>query len=182
MSQIKNNNLNKKIDHWVNLEEFTKQKLDVEKIDQEFPFKNFDRIDKSVNRRDFLKFSAASLSLAGIYGCDYIRRPKNEIFPYSNMPEHVIPGQSLYYATTFGLGEESTGLLVETHEGRPTKIEGNPLYPHSSGSTDTFAQASLLDLYNPERIKKVSHKGKDSQWSNFLKYIQNKLTSKKVAF
>ena len=183
MSQIKNSNKDKdNLHHWVSLEEFSNQEVDTEKVDQEFPTKQFEKSDKSINRRDFLKFSAASLSLAGVYGCDYVRRPKNEILPYSDMPEDIIPGRPLYYATTFALGEESTGLLVETHEGRPTKIEGNPLYPGSLGATDIFAQASLLDLYNPDRLKQVHHNGKASEWKLFLDYIHQKLPNKKVAF
>ncbi len=104
----------------------------------------------TVSRREFLQFMGASLALAGATSC---RRPVQNIVPYVKQPEEIIPGIPLYYATTMPLGEEAIGLLVESHEGRPTKIEGNELHPASLGKANTYAQAAILNLYDPDRMK-----------------------------
>jgi molybdopterin-containing oxidoreductase family iron-sulfur binding subunit len=83
-------------------------------------------------------------------------------------PENVIPGRPLFYATAMTLGGLATGLLVESHEGRPTKIEGNPLHPASLGATDVFAQAALLDLYDPDRMRTLTQTGEILPWSAFI--------------
>jgi molybdopterin-containing oxidoreductase family iron-sulfur binding subunit len=93
---------------------------------------------------------AASLALAGISAA-CTRQPTESIVPYVRQPEQFIPGRPLYYATAMTLGGYATGLLVESHLGRPTKIEGNELHPASLGATDAFAQASILSLYDPDR-------------------------------
>ena len=101
-----------------------------------------------VGRRGFLTLSAAALALAGAEGC---RRPLEKIVPYQKMPEQVIPGVPSHYATVFNRRGEALGLLVESHEGRPTKIEGNPSHPASMGAADLLTQASILDLYDMDR-------------------------------
>ena len=103
----------------------------------------------SLGRRGFMMFGAASVALAA-EGC--ARRPVEKIFPYTKAPEHVLPGVSSFYATVRAHRGESLGLLVESHEGRPTKAEGNPEHPASNGATDLFAQAGIYDLYDPDRI------------------------------
>src|ERR1017187_2889027 len=95
----------------------------------------------SVSRRGFLKVMGASLGLAGMTGC--VRLPLEPIVPYVRQPENVIPGRPMYYATASTLGGYASPLLVESHLGRPTKIEGNDLHPASLGGTDIFAQASI---------------------------------------
>jgi len=107
---------------------------------------------KGINRRSFLKLLGGTAAFAGLTGCD-IRRPSRKIIPYSRQPEHIIPGHPLYYATAMAMGEDVTGVLVESHEGRPTKIEGNPNHPQSLGKANHFHQASLLDLYDPDRLR-----------------------------
>lgn len=106
-------------------------------------------------RRTFLKLMAASVALAGAATMPGCRRPDHKILPYSaKVPEEVIPGKPLYYATAMPLpGGGAEGLLVETHEGRPTKIEGNPLHPISRGKSTVWSQASILSLYDPDRLK-----------------------------
>ena len=91
----------------------------------------------------------ASLALAGLTACT--RQPAEKIVPYVRQPEEIVPGKPLFFATAMPMAGYATGLLVESHEGRPTKIEGNPEHPASRGATDVFAQASILGLYDPDR-------------------------------
>ena len=81
----------------------------------------------------------ASLTLAGVSACT--RQPQEAIVPYVRQPEELVPGKPLFYATAMPFAGAGIGLLVENHEGRPTKIEGNPDHPTSRGATDLFAQA-----------------------------------------
>ena len=120
----------------------------------------------SVGRRQFLQLMGASLALAGISGCT--RQPEEKIVPYVRAPENIVPGEPLYYATAMPLGNDSVGLLVESHMGRPTKIEGNPDHPSSLGATDVFAQAEVLTLYDPERSQVVRSAGEIRPWAAFL--------------
>ena len=110
-----------------------------------------------VDRRKFLKIMAASFALsgAGISGC---RPPEQYILPYSKQPEQVIPGVPVFYATAMPRTREHIPLVVETHQSRPTKIEGNGECDDYGGSTDLIAQASVLDLYDPDRSR-FSSKG-----------------------
>jgi MoCo/4Fe-4S cofactor protein with predicted Tat translocation signal len=120
-----------------------------------------------MNRRDALKLMAASAALAGLTACTKL--PPEKIVPYSQQPpEEFIPGKPLFYATAMTLGGIATGLLVESHMGRPTKVEGNPSHPGSLGATDAFAQASVLTLYDPDRSQAVASIGRISDWSAFL--------------
>ncbi len=102
------------------------------------------------DRRHFFKIMAASFALGGFAfsGC---RRPEAKILAYAKTPEHVIPGLPLFYASAFVLRKEALPIVVETHAGRPTKIEGNPSYAPLGGAADALAQASVLDLYDPDR-------------------------------
>ena len=104
------------------------------------------------SRRTFLKVMGASAALAGLSGC---RRPAENILPYARKPEEVVPGVPDYYATTMPLGGVGRPLLVQSHEGRPTKAEGNPEHPLARGASDIFAQASVLQLYDPDRSRQV---------------------------
>jgi Fe-S-cluster-containing dehydrogenase component len=104
-----------------------------------------------LKRRSFMGIAGAAGALLGLEGC--IRRPEDKILPFTRQPEYVLPGISLHYATTARIAGDSLGLLVETHEGRPTKVEGNPNHPTSLGATDGYAQAAVLDLYDPDRSR-----------------------------
>ncbi len=109
-----------------------------------------ERLDKiPVDRRGFLKFGTAVSALFGLEGC--IRRPVEKILPYTKTPEYTVPGVSEYFATVTTRRGDAVGLLVESHENRPTKIEGNPEHPASRGGTDMIVQASIFDLYDPDR-------------------------------
>ncbi len=131
-----------------------------------------------VERRAFLKLMGASLALAGMAGCT--RQPPEQILPYVRQPETIVPGTPLFYATAMTLGGRATGILVESHEGRPTKIEGNPSHPASLGATDVFAQASLLDLYDPDRMQTLSHVGEILPWSAFIGAMRTVTTSQQA--
>ncbi|MGD1155285.1 MAG: TAT-variant-translocated molybdopterin oxidoreductase [Terriglobia bacterium] len=123
--------------------------------------------EKGVSRRDALKLMAASAALAGLSACTKL--PTEKIVPYAQQrPENFVPGKPLFYATAMPLGGYATGLLVESHMGRPTKVEGNPSHPASLGAADVFAQASVLTLYDPDRAQVVIYKGRIGSWSTFL--------------
>ncbi len=118
------------------------------------------------SRRDFLKLMAASFALAGMTACT--RQPQEKILPYVKQPEELVQGIPLQYATAMTIGGYATGLLVESHEGRPTKIEGNPDHPMSLGAANVFHQASVLELYDPERTCTVLRAGEVSSWDEFM--------------
>ncbi len=118
------------------------------------------------NRREFLKIMAASIGLAGLAACT--RQPQEKMLPYVKQPEDLVQGIQMQYATAMTLGGYATGLLVESHEGRPTKIEGNPDHPMSLGAASVFHQASVLELYDPDRTHTVLRAGETSSWEEFL--------------
>jgi len=119
-------------------------------------------------RRKFNGLLGASTALAGLTTTGCLRKPVEHILPFAKRPEDTIPGMPVYYATAFQVGHSVLGLLVESQDGRPTKIEGNPRHPSSNGSTDVWAQGSVLSLYDPDRCRVVHHQkdGKhvDSDW------------------
>ena len=132
-----------------------------------------DPLAAGVDRRKFLALSAAALGLAGLAGC---RRPDLTILPYSATADgqagHVVAGKPSFYATSIPRPGGARPVLVESHEGRPTKVEGHPQHPCSRGATDAFAQASVLDLYSPDRVMSESHpgvteKGVARTWADF---------------
>ena len=110
-----------------------------------------------INRRDVMKLMAASAAMAGLSACTKL--PTEKIVPYVRPPEEIIPGRPLFYATSMTQAGVATGLLVESHMGRPTKIEGNSEHPGSAGGTDVFMQASILNLYDPDRLRNVLYEG-----------------------
>jgi MoCo/4Fe-4S cofactor protein with predicted Tat translocation signal len=133
-------------------------------VEQEFPGLS-GQIPQGVDRRKLLKVMGASLAMAGAAACT--KQPKELILPYVRQPENVIPGMPLFYATAMPVDGYARGLLVESHLNRPTKVEGNPDHPASLGSTNIFEQASLLDLYDPDRSQTVLHQGNLSNWAEF---------------
>ena len=107
---------------------------------------------EGVTRRTMLGLMAASFGLAGTAAC---RRPVEHIVPYVDAPEGLVPGIPERYATTLPLGTGPVGVVVESHEGRPTKVEGNDLHPSSGGAANAWMQAEILDLYDPDRSRRV---------------------------
>lgn len=129
-------------------------------------------LSEPISRRDFLALMGASLALAGTVGC---RRPIERIVPYQKQPEEIVLGEILTYATTMPLGGLTQGVLISTREGRPIKIEGNPYHPSSQGGTSVWAQASILDLYDPDRLNQVYHSGSPSSWEAFAQWWKERL-------
>jgi len=117
-------------------------------------------------RREFLKLMGASLALAGV-SASCTRQPKERIFAYAKNPESTLPGKALFYASAIPWSSGALGVLVESHEGRPTKLEGNPEHPASLGATDAQSQALVLGLYDPQRSQTTTLRGEVSTWNDF---------------
>jgi MoCo/4Fe-4S cofactor protein with predicted Tat translocation signal len=157
---------------WRSLDELARTKEFEESLHREFPPHASEWLG-NFNRRDFLKIMGASVALAGLTSCT--RQPSEKIVPYVKQPEEIIPGKPLFFATAMTLGGFATGLLAESHEGHPTKIEGNPDHPMSLGATNIFHQAALLDLYDPDRAQAVLNNGEISSWESFLSALHEML-------
>ncbi|MBY0313068.1 MAG: TAT-variant-translocated molybdopterin oxidoreductase [Phycisphaerales bacterium] len=132
-------------------------------LEREFPSGASRLLESS--RRTFLKLMGASVALAGAATLPGCRRPDHKIYSYSkDVPESIVPGKATFYATTLALpGGRVEGILCETHEGRPTKIEGNPLHEHNQGRASSIALASILSLYDPDRLKDPKFLGMPSE-------------------
>jgi len=118
-----------------------------------------------VARREFLRLTGASLALAGLGSCT--RQPVERVLPWARSPESTVPGEPLHFATCLPLTSGAFGLLAESHDGRPTKLEGNPDHPASLGASDAQTQATLLGLYDPDRSQVVLHNGAPSTFDAF---------------
>jgi len=164
-------------EYWRSLEELAGSPAFQEALHREFPKGASEWVD-SVSRRGFLKVMGASMALAGMTGC--VRLPLEPIVPYVRQPEEVIPGRPMFYATATTLGGYASPILVESHMGRPTKIEGNDQHPASLGGTDIFAQASILGMYDPDRSQSVMSMGDQRSWQSFLTAIRGPLSAQKA--
>jgi MoCo/4Fe-4S cofactor protein with predicted Tat translocation signal len=133
-------------------------------LEREFP-EGASELPEGITRRDMMMLLGASLSLAGLAGC---RRPVEEIVPFVTAPEEMVPGIPRYYATTMPFRRSAYGLIVESHEGRPTKVEGNPSHPSTLGASSSRIQASVLGLYDPDRSQSVTQSGTRKSWSEFV--------------
>ena len=148
----------KEYGYWRSLEELANAPDFRRFAESEFP----SEWSEPVNRRKWLRVMASSFALAGLSSC--MREPTERIVPYVRAPEDVVPGKPLFFATASTLGGFAKGVLVESHMGRPTKVEGNPEHPASLGATDVFTQASVLTLYDPDRSQVVTHDGRIGSW------------------
>ncbi|HTL47716.1 MAG TPA: TAT-variant-translocated molybdopterin oxidoreductase [Verrucomicrobiae bacterium] len=157
---------------WRSLEEVAETKDFKEFLEHEYPH-GAAEFDQPIDRREFLKLMGASILMSGLAGCKLPSLEK--IVPYSKMPEEIIPGKPLFFATGMPFNGTTLGLLAESHMGRPTKVEGNPGHPDSLGATDIFAQASVLGLYDPDRSKVVLNAGRIRTWDSFLEALQKEL-------
>jgi MoCo/4Fe-4S cofactor protein with predicted Tat translocation signal len=164
--------------YWRSIEEFADTPEFAEYVKQEFP-QQAEEWDNGVSRRNFIKVMGASLALAGLSGC--VIQPPEKIVPYVAQPEEILPGKALFFATAMTLGGIATGLLGKSNEGRPTKIEGNPQHPGSLGATDVRAQASLLDLYDPDRSQEVVYLGASKTWQAFITDVRSQAEQYRAA-
>ena len=129
-------------------------------------------------RRTFLKLMSASLALAGVGACT--KQPAESIVPYVRQPEEIIPGRPLFFASAIPRGGVAQPVLVESHMGRPTKIEGNPDHPASLGGTDAITQAAVLDVYDPDRAQTLTFRGEVRPWGSFVTAVQNGLNAQRA--
>ncbi|HEX7369695.1 MAG TPA: TAT-variant-translocated molybdopterin oxidoreductase, partial [Rhodanobacteraceae bacterium] len=127
----------------------------------------------SLDRRDFLKLLGASLALAGLAGCSH--PPETEIVPYVHKPVGQVDGLPRYFATALTRHGYARGVLVRDNQGRPTKVEGNPQHPASLGSTDIFAQAAILQLWDPDRSQAVMHGNTVATWNDFTAALTERI-------
>ena len=161
---------------WRSLDELANTPEFREGVQREFPVAASEW-DDDASRRTFLKIMGASIALAGVGGC--VKPTAEKIVPYVRQPEELIPGKPLYFATAATFRGFARGVVAESHEGRPTKIEGNPDHPASLGSADVRMQAHVLNLYDPDRSQIVNYAGEVSNWNQFTKTIQAVLDDKK---
>jgi MoCo/4Fe-4S cofactor protein with predicted Tat translocation signal len=162
--------------YWRSLEELAESPGFREILEDEFPQQSRPLRDP-VDRRQFLLMTGASLALAGLSGCRYI--PQKKIVPYVEQPEDLILGQPMYYATSIPLSGYATGVVVTSHEGRPTKLEGNTLHPASLGAIDAITQAQILTMYDPDRSQNVLHLSEIGTWDDFARETRTNLETSK---
>jgi molybdopterin-containing oxidoreductase family iron-sulfur binding subunit len=161
---------------WKSFEELADSDTYRRWVDDEFPEREG---LLQIDRKHFLKLGAAGAALAGLSGCRL--RPVEKAVPYVRAPDLLVPGRALSYATALTRGGTALGVLVESHEGRPTKIEGNPTHPSSLGATDVWAQAEILSLYDPERSQNVVRLGEPSSWDGFATTVRDVLRRESAA-
>ena len=159
-------------EYWRCLEELAETDGFQEMLHREFPRQAAEWEDAD-GRRNFLKLMGASLALAGLGACT--RQPTEFVMPYATAPEQLIPGKPQFYATAVTLSGVATGVLMESHMGRPTKVEGNPQHPASLGSTDAITQASVLSMYDPDRLQSINYLGEIRTFGSFLSMIKEAL-------
>lgn len=143
--------------YWRSLDELAATPGFKAQVEREFPSdaSNLNGVD----RRQFFKLMAASFALGGVGLAAGCRRPEKHILPYGKSTEDAISGLPLYFASAMPTRKGAIPILAETHEGRPTKIEGNPTYAPYGGASNAFVQASVLDLYDPDRASVSTVKG-----------------------
>jgi MoCo/4Fe-4S cofactor protein with predicted Tat translocation signal len=149
--------------HWRGVHELLRTTEHEERQRAEFP-EGADT-PEGISRRGFLKLLSASAAMAGATACE---QPLERILPYTDQPPEVTPGIPQYYATSMVVGGYATGLLVESHSGRPVKVEGHPEHPASLGAAGVYEQASALQLYDPERARVIRHAGEPADWESFV--------------
>jgi molybdopterin-containing oxidoreductase family iron-sulfur binding subunit len=145
-------------------------------VEREFPSSAQEWVDP-VSRRGFMKLMGASLALAGLAGCT--RQPDEPIYPYVKQPEDLILGKPMYFATAHPFVTGAVPLLVKSDQFRPIKIDGNPEHPYNQGSSDPFTQATLLDLYDPDRSQHVTWRGENREWAEFAQGLRVKMAESK---
>lgn len=145
--------------YWRSLDQLAETPEFRQWMEREFPAGASELAD-GMNRRHFVRIMSASFLLAGL-GAAGCRRPEHEILPFAKMPEDYVHGVSRYFATAMPKRGGAIPLVVRSYEGRPVKVSGNPEHPASNGGTSTHVQASLLDLYDPDRAQSFLQDGKE---------------------
>jgi MoCo/4Fe-4S cofactor protein with predicted Tat translocation signal len=158
--------------YWRSVEELADTPEFQSWLEREFPAGASELELDPVSRRNFLRVMGASMALAGI-GLSGCRRPEAYIVPYTKSLEWIIPGKAVLYTTSMPNTLGGLPLVVTTYEGRPTKLEGNPLAPSSNGGTHLWAQSSILDLYDPERSRAFLFEGKEATAEKFQQYLES---------
>ncbi|MGG5823586.1 4Fe-4S dicluster domain-containing protein [Falsiroseomonas sp. HW251] len=130
--------------------------------------------DDAIGRRQAALGLLAAALTGALGGCD---RPEEEILPYVRMPERLVPGRPLTFATSLPLEGQARGVLVTSFEGRPTKVSGNPSHPASRGATDVFAEAEVLSLYDPDRSRAVRIGDRIGSWDSALAALLPRLAA-----
>src|SRR5512132_327961 len=162
--------------YWRSLGELADTAQFREYLHREFPEQASEWNDPK-GRRQFLKLMTASLALAGVGACT--KQPREQIVPYVKQPEDIVPGRPLFFATAIPLSGVAQPVLVESHMGRPTKVEGNPEHPASLGATDALTQAAILGLYDPDRAKTVTSGGEVQAFATFLAAVSSAASRQK---
>ncbi len=168
-------------EYWRSLEHLAATPEFEELLEREFPRQAIgwsEDEDRAQGRRNFLKLMGASLALGGLAACT--RQPTEYIMPYIRQPEELVLGKPLFFATATTLNGVAHGVLAESHEGRPTKIEGNPEHPATLGACDSFSQASVLGLYDPDRAATVTQGGEIRSWAAFFDALRSALAEQKL--
>jgi MoCo/4Fe-4S cofactor protein with predicted Tat translocation signal len=163
--------------YWRSLEELSQTEGFFEMVHREFP-RQASVWPEGASRRDFMKLMTASMALAGLSAC--VKQPLEPIVPYVRQPEPITLGLPLFFASAMPFAGYATPVLVESHEGRPTKVEGNPDHPASLGGSDVFAQASILDMYDPDRSQVITYTGDIRAWTDYANAIKGPLNSQKA--
>lgn len=164
--------------YWRSLEQVADTQEFQSWLEDEFPHR---RSLLEIDRRSMLKVMGASIALAGLAGCRGPFLDQDKAVPYVRQPEEVIPGKPLFYASAMPICGFGIGVLVEQHEGRPTKIEGNPDHPESLGSSTSAMQASVLSMYDPDRLQNVMQGTDISTWEEFEKTLKQALADQKAS-
>jgi molybdopterin-containing oxidoreductase family iron-sulfur binding subunit len=159
--------------YWRSLDELADTPEFKDWLQREFP-QGASEFTDDVSRRHFLKIMSASFAFAGLAmagaGC---RRPEEKLEPFGKQPDDYVYGKSEYFATAMPTRNGAIPLVVKSYEGRPIKIEGNALYPGGNGGTDRYAQASILNLYDPDRARHFKHDGKIVSREEALKFLDD---------
>jgi MoCo/4Fe-4S cofactor protein with predicted Tat translocation signal len=162
-------------EYWRSLDELADTPEFRRMVESEFPSLADDLVSPGT-RRHFLKLMGASLAMAGLASC---RWPKERIMPFAHRPVDSDPGHPLYFATAMELGGSALGLLVKSYDGRPIKVEGNPLHPDSLGAAHAWAQASVLGFYDPERSRSAVRREGGQRlapaWDDFLAFARSQV-------
>jgi molybdopterin-containing oxidoreductase family iron-sulfur binding subunit len=148
---------------WRSLEQAADNPAFLEHAMQEFPGLAA-ALAEPLGRRQVLRLMAASIVLSGLAGCD--SKYGGNLIPAVSIPPNIIPGLPNYYATAHVLDGYASGVVVKHIMGRPVKVDGNPEHPASLGAIDVYAQAQLLDFYDPDRAAEISRRGNPADRAN----------------